>query len=157
MPDDPEFIDLMKAPESSDSNSPDPDVGAQRRNGIEAFLILVAFAIPFGLLGLALKGHRGGPEILAMAGYSIAITYIASDRYLNSVPWTLLTRQKFLLMHGVALGVVYAITAGAIAIRTQVPSWMLVSGRRGSFFDACYFLVLLVLALCQSFWSGLLD
>lgn len=154
MSDDPNFIDLMKAQQPSE---PSDDVRTHQRNGLVAFFILIAIVIPSGLFALAIKERPGGLEIAAIIGYTIAIIYISSNRFLEPVPWNLLTARKFLLMHALALVLVVVITAGALAIEPQLPAWMLVSGRRGSFFGICYFLILAAMAFYECFLGDLLT
>jgi hypothetical protein len=91
------LIDLMQTPKSSESGSGESDPEPERRGSFQAFLILVAFLIPIGILFFNLGGRPVGLQPCAMVAYTFAIPYIASDRFLNLVPWAILTCRKFLL------------------------------------------------------------
>jgi hypothetical protein len=82
---------------------------------------------------------------------------MASNRFLEFVPWNRLTRPKFLLVHLAVLAAVYGITTEAFAIRPQLPAWFVISGRKGSFFDLCLLGIFFVLAVCECSWASKHD
>ncbi len=146
------LMDLLQTPKRPESGSADSD--PDRRSSGKAFLIaLVALFIPIGVLFVALKGHPGGIQIAAMVAYTLLIPYIASDRFLNLVPWGRLTRGKFLLVHCLVLAIVCGITTGALAAKPFLPPWFTAGGQKGSFFDWSLIGILLVLAFCECSWG----
>ena len=151
MPDD-DLIDLLHTPDSPEPRESDPN----RRGSFAAFFIALAFLIPGCWLFFKLKDRPGGIQIAVMVAYTCAIPYITSDRFLNPVPWAHLNRfrEKFLLAHGLALTVVYGITTGALAIKPRLPIWVVTSGRKGSPFDFCLLIILLVMALYECSWMS---
>jgi hypothetical protein len=78
---------------------------------------------------------------------------MASDRFLNLVPWDRLIRGKVLLGHCLALVIVYGITTEALAVRPRLPAWLITSGRRPSFFFVCLGGTLLALAFGEFYWA----
>jgi hypothetical protein len=141
---------LQPKTESGSAQS-DPD----RRSSGKAFLIaLVALIMPSGILFFALKDRPSGIQIVVIVAYTLLIPYIASDRFLNLVPWDWLTRGKFLVVHGLALAIVYGITTAALAAKPYLPPWFTTEGRKGSFFDWCLIGILLVLAFCEYSWGS---
>ena len=154
MPDD-DLIDLLKTPESTESDSGESDSEPDKRDSFSAFLIGVAACfVPIGVVFLTLKDRPGGMQIAAIVGYTLAIPYILSNRFLSTVPWDLLKRlrERFLLLHCLALAVVYGITTLAFAAKPRLPDWFVHSGRKGSFFDACLLFILLALAFWECSW-----
>ncbi|HTC47106.1 MAG TPA: hypothetical protein VK722_07275 [Candidatus Aquilonibacter sp.] len=115
-------------------------------------LITIAFLGVGGVLAIALADRPGGIQILAMVAYTFLIPYIASDRFLNLVPWDRLIHGKVLLGHCLALVIVYGITTEAPAVRPRLPTWFITSGRRPSLFLVCLGGVLLALAFCEYHW-----
>jgi hypothetical protein len=82
------------------------------------------------------------------------------DRYLGLVPWALLNRfrERFLLLHCVALAVVYCITTLAFAAKPRLPDWFVTSGRRPALLYYCLGGALLALAFWECSWiSGHKD
>lgn len=153
MPDD-DFIDLIRAPENLESRSGESDEKTGRRSSFSAFVVLLVFGIPLGYLFWTLQDRPGGIQIATMVAYTFAIPYILSDRFLNPVPWALLNlfRERFLLVHCLALAVLYGIVTGAYAIKPRLPAWFVISGRKGSFFDLCLLIAFLILSFCECSW-----
>lgn len=146
---------LLQTPKRPEPGSAESDPDPVRRSSGKAFLIaLVALFIPIGILVIALRDWPGGIQIAAIVVYTLLIPYIASDRFLNRVPWDRLTRGRFLLVHCFALAIVYGITTGALAAKPYLPPWFTTEGRKGSFFDLCLIGVLLALAFCECFWGS---
>jgi hypothetical protein len=146
---------LLQTPKSPESASAESDPDPDRRSSGKALLIaLVALFIPIGILFVALKDRPGGIQIVAIVAYTLLIPYIASDRFLNLVPWDRLTCGKFLLVHFLTLAIVYGITTGALAAKPYLPPWFTTEGRKGSFFDLCLMGILLALALCECSWGS---
>jgi len=115
-------------------------------------LITIAFMGVGGVLAITLADRPGGIQILSMVAYTFLIPYIASDRFLNLVPWDRLIRGKVLLGHSLALVIVYGITTEALAVRSRLPTWFITSGRRLSLFLVCLGGVLLALGFCEYHW-----
>ena len=118
-------------------------------------VILITIA-SFGVgsvLAITLTDRPGGIQILAMVAYTFLIPYIASDRFLNLVPWDRLIRAKVVLGHCLALVIVYGITTEALAVRLRLPAWFITSGRRPSLFIVCLCGILLALALGEHYWA----
>jgi hypothetical protein len=88
-----------------------------------------------------------------MAAYTVAVPYVASNRFLNFVPWDRLIRGRVLLGHCLALLIVYVITTEALAIKPRLASWFIEEHRKGSFFDLCLVLILFVLAFYECQWA----
>ena len=131
-------------PESGSSPS-DPN---KRNYGMVVF-ITIAFLGVGGVLAITLADKPSGIQISAMVAYTFLIPYIASDRFLNLVPWDRLIRGKVLLGHCLALVIVYGITTEAPAVRPRLPTWFITSGRRPSLFLVCLGGILLALAFCE--------
>jgi len=149
MPDD-DFIDLMGKSKAADSDS-DPN----ERDSFSAFIIGVgAFLLPTGVVVLTLKDLPGGIQIAAIVVYTLTIPHILSNRFLSYVPWDLLNRfrQKFLLVHCLALAVICGITTLAFAARPRLPDWFITSGRRPALFYYCLGGISLALALWECSW-----
>jgi hypothetical protein len=135
-------------PESGSSPA-DPN----KRNYGMVILITFAFLIVGVVLVIALADRPGGIQILAMVVYTFLIPYIASDRFLNLVPWDRLIRGKVLLGHCLALVIVYGVTTEALAVRPRLPTWFITSGRRPSLFIVCLGGILLALAFGEYYWA----
>jgi hypothetical protein len=87
-------------------------------------------------------------------GYTLIVPYILSDRFLRYVPWDLLNRfrGKFLLVHCLALALVWGITTLAFAAKPILPQWFVTSGRRPAVFYYCLGGILLAFAFWESSW-----
>jgi hypothetical protein len=97
--------------------------------------------------------RSGGIQIIAATAYTFAIPWMTSDRFLNLVPWNRLIRGKVLLVHCLALLIVYSGVTAALALEPRLPGWFLLDHpRRGSYFSLCLFGVLLLLAYGESRW-----
>ncbi|HEV2289373.1 MAG TPA: hypothetical protein VGR81_10515 [Candidatus Acidoferrales bacterium] len=149
MPDD-EPLSLLQTPRSPESGSAEPD--PNKRNYGMVVLITLGSLVLSGVLCVNLVDHPGGIQTLAMVAYTFLIPYIASDRFLNFVPWNRLIRGKALLGHCLALVVVYGITTEALAVKPRLPIWFITSGRRLSLFPFCLGGILLALAFCEYRW-----
>jgi hypothetical protein len=160
MPDD-DLIDLMKTPRSPDSDPDESDSEPDQRDGLSAFLIGVAACfVPIFVAFVTLKDLPGGMQIAAMLAYTLAIPYILSNRFLRYVPWDLLSRfrQRFLLLHCLALAVVFGITTLAFTAKPRLPDWFVTSGRKPALFYYCLGGILLALAFWECSWiSGRKD
>jgi hypothetical protein len=167
---DDELIDLLKAPDNPKSDSgesslePDRDAAFDpkllaswnptRRDYPNVLLITFAgLALILIVVGI-LKDRPSGPQVAAMVLYTFAIPYILSDRFLRFVPWALLNRfrKKFLLMHCLALAVIYGITTFAFSVKSSLPDLFITSGRRPSLFYYCLGGILLALAFWECSW-----
>ena len=154
MPDD-DFIDLLKTPSTPGSDSSESEPAPEERDSLTAFLIGVAACFaPIALVFVYMKDRHGGMPIVAMLAYTAMVPYALSNRYLRPVPWALLNRfrERFVLLHFLALAVVYGITTFAFAVKPRLPVWFVTSGRKGSLFDFCLVGVFLGLALWESSW-----
>jgi len=175
MPDD-DFIDLMKTPRSSESDSGESNTEPDRSDAFDPELIAswnpsrrdypnVLFITFAGLALICivfvnLKDRPGGMQIAALVLYTLAIPYILSDRFLGFVPWALLNRfrKKFLLLHCLALAVVYGITTLTFAAKPRLPDWFITSGRKPALLYYCLGGILLALAFWECSWiSGQKD
>jgi hypothetical protein len=135
-------------PESG-SNPADPS----KRNHGMVILITIAFLIVGGVLATVFADKPGGLQIIAMVAYTFLVPYIASNRFLNLVPWDRLIRGKVLLGHCLALVIVYGITTEGLAIKPRLPAWLITSGRRPSLFNICLLGILLALAFGEFYWA----
>jgi hypothetical protein len=124
-----------------------------KRNYGMVILSTIAFLIVGVVLTIALADKPGGLQILAMVAYTFLIPYIASNRFLNLVPWDRLIRGKVLLGHCLALVIVYGITTEALAVRPRLPAWLITSGRRPSLFTICLGGIILALAFGEFYWA----
>jgi hypothetical protein len=152
---DEDLIDLMKTSKSSESDSGESDSDSNQRDSFSAFIIGVgACFVPIGIAVFGLKDLPGGVQIASVVGYTLMIPYILSNRFLNYVPWSLLTRfrKKFLLVHCLALAAISSISTLAFAARPHLPDWFLTSGRRPALFYYCLGGILLALAFWESSW-----
>jgi hypothetical protein len=168
MPDD-DLIDLMgttktRGSGSDEAGSEESDLDeseserlypeAYKRDSLPAFAIAIGLMLAIGTLYWNLKGRSGGMQIVAMVAYTFGIPYILSNRFLRYVPWGLLNRfrERFLLVHCVALAVVYGITTLALAVKPRLPDWFVASGRKGSLFELCLLGIFLALAFWECSW-----
>ena len=135
-------------PESGSSSA-----APHKRNYGMVILTTIASLIVGVVLTIALADKPGGLQILAMVAYTFLIPYIASNRFLNLVPWNRLIRGKVLLGHCLALVIVYGTTTEALAIRPRLPAWLITSGRRPSLFTICLLGILLALAFGEFYWA----
>ena len=154
--------DLLKTPESQTSRNQtaafDPDLIASWNPGRREYpnVLIMTFAgfALFCAVILSLKNRPGGMPIAAMVIYTLLIPYILSNRLLSFVPWTLLKqfRQKFLLIHCLALAVIYGLTRLAVTIKPRFPDWFVTAGRRPSLFNFCLGGLILSLAFIECLW-----
>jgi hypothetical protein len=133
----------------SGSSPADPN----KRNYGMVILTTIASLIVGVVLAIVLADKPGGLQIVAMVVYTFLIPYIASDRFLDLVPWDRLIRGKVLLGHCLALVIVYGITTEALAVRPRLPAWLITSGRRPSLFTICLGGILLAFAFGESYWA----
>jgi hypothetical protein len=165
-----DLIDLLNSPEKDGA---DPGESTTHEDGNAAFdpaliaswhpgerdypnVLFITFA-GFALICVVinvLRSRPGGMPLAATIVYTLLIPWILSDRFLRFVPWALLNRfrKKFLLMHCLALFVVYAITNLAFAARTSLPDWFVTSGKRPALFYYVLGGVVLGLAFWESSW-----
>ena len=61
-------------------------------------------------------------------------------------------RTKFLLVHGLAMAVVYGITTVAFSAKPSLPDWLVISGRRPPLFYYVLGGTLLALAFWECSW-----
>jgi hypothetical protein len=160
MPDD-DLIDLLKTPRSTESDSGESAPAPDQRDSFTAFFIGVAACfVPIGVVFVTLKDRPGGMQIAAVVAYTLLIPYILSNRFLSTVPWALLNRfrERFLLLHCIALAVIFGITTLAFAAKPRLPGWFVTSGRKPALFYYCLGGILLALAFWECSWiSGHKD
>ncbi|MFI5126510.1 MAG: hypothetical protein ACHQJX_06755 [Candidatus Acidiferrales bacterium] len=147
---DDEPLSLLQTSNSPESGSAEPDPNKRGYGGV--VLITLGYLALGSILLVNLVDRSGGIQVFAMAAYTFLIPYIASNRFLNLVPWDRLIRGKVLLGHCLALLIVYGITTEALAIKPRLPSWFITSGRRPSLFLVCLGGILLALAFCEYYW-----
>jgi hypothetical protein len=149
---DDEFIDLMHTEKASKAGSCKSDADSSGRGSGGAFVIALCGVVAIGCLYSVLRADPQGIQICVMVVYTMAIPYIASDRFLKRVPWESLTRGRSLVGHFVALAFVDGITSGALMVRRRLPTWFVTAGRKMSLFEFCLLCGLLVLAIFESSW-----
>ena len=147
---DDEPLSLLQTSNSPESGSAEPD--PNKRNGGMVVLITLCYVALGGILLVNLVDRPNGIQIFTLVAYTFLVTYIASNRFLNLVPWDRLIRGKVLLGHCLALVIVYGITTEALAVKARLPVWFVTSGRRPSLFLLCLAGVLLALAFCEYHW-----
>jgi len=147
---DDEPLSLLQTSNSPESGSAEPDPNKRGYGGV--VLITLGYLALGSILLVNLVDRSGGIQVFAMAAYTFLIPYIASNRFLNLVPWDRLIRGTVLLGHCLALLIVYGITTEALAIKPRLPSWFITSGRRPSLFLVCLGGILLALAFCEYYW-----
>jgi len=140
-------LQTSNAPESGSAGH-----NPNKRNGRTVVLITLGYLTLGGILLVNLVDRPNGIQVLALVGYTFLIPYIASNRFLNFVPWDRLMRGKVLLGHCLALVIVYGITTEAFAVRARLPAWFITSGRRPSLFLFCLAGILLALAFSEYYW-----
>lgn len=146
---------ILKAPESGSAES---EPHSYRRNGgMSLLLVIFVIVIPFVILFGELSDRPGGFQIAALVMYTISIPFVASEFFVQLIPWKALIRRKFLLRHCRALGIVYAVTTGALAAKPHLPDWFTGEYRKGSFFD--WFLIwgFYLLACGECNWGEKLE
>jgi len=167
---DDDLIDLLKTPRSPQRDSGESNTQPDRSDAFDPELIaswnpsrrdypnviFITFA-GFALICVVLVNLRsrpGGMQIAALVIYTLLIPYILSDRFLRFVPWALLNRfrKKFLLVHCLALAIVYGITTLAFAAKPSLPDWFITSGRKPALFYYCLGGILLALAFWECSW-----
>jgi|SRR5664279_818771 len=150
---DDELIDLLQKPKDPEPDFDEAEPTPAQRSGW-AFVLTLACFIPIGILFNKLANRPYGIQIAILVTDTFLIFYIASNRFLNPVPWDLLSRcrRRFLLGHAVALAVVYCITTWALAVKPHLPTWFVVSGRKGSLFDLCLIVILILLGFYEYSW-----
>jgi hypothetical protein len=151
---DDEPVDLMHTSEGSEAGSGKSDEVPKLGKKLTAGLIFFAFLIPIGYLFWTSSERPGGIQIAIMVTYTFAIPWLTSNRFLKPVPWALFNRfrGRFLLVHCLALAVVYGITTAAYAAKPYLAGWFIVEGRKGSFFDLSLMAIFFVLAVWESSW-----
>jgi hypothetical protein len=119
MPDD-EPLNLLQTSNRPESGSLEPDP-SKRRGGMVVLITLCYLAVGSILL-VYLVDRPNGIQVFALMAYTFLIPYIASNRFLNFVPWDRLIRGKVLLGHCLALVIVYGVTSEALAVEARLPS-----------------------------------
>jgi len=151
------LIDLLHTAPSPESGDGEAQSELDQRSSGAAFLILLLFLIPLGLLFGFLMKYPRGLQFASMMAYTFAIPYIASNRFLRSVPWTRLTRPGFLLLHSLALAAVYGIITGFAVVKPHLPVWFVGAGRKGALSDYCLVGILLAIAFWECSWASRHD
>ena len=147
---DDEPLSLLQTSNSPESGSAEPN--PNKRDGGMVVLITLGYLALGSILLVNLVDRPGGIQIFAMVAYTFLIPYIASNRFLNLVPWDRLIRGNVLLGHCLGLVIVYSVTTEALAVKHRLPAWFITSGRRPSLFLVCLGGILLALAFCEYLW-----
>jgi len=165
-----DLIDPLKPPKSAESDSGESNTQPDRSDAFDPELIaswnpsrrdypnvlFITFAgfVLVCVVIVNLRHRPGGMQIVALVIYTLLIPYILSDRFLRFVPWSLLNRfrKKFLLVHCLALAVIYGMSTFAFSVKRSLPVWFITAGRKPSLFNYCLGGILLALAYCECSW-----
>ena len=147
-----EFMDVSQKPDTSDVADDESSPSRNTRSSPEALLVLILVSIPLGILYYYIAKRPGGLQIFAMVAYSALIPYIASNCFLNEVPWRRLTRKRFLVAHCLYLALMYCIVTFAEAIKPNLPAWSIHEGRKGSLFQFILIVIFVIMACFELAW-----
>jgi hypothetical protein len=145
---DDELIDLLP-----DANGPNRGRGDDPRNKRSSFassLILATALIFLIIVFFMMKDRIGGKQIIAVLLYTYAVLLSATDRFSKPFPWDVdRYRTKFLVLHTIALAIVYGGITFAFAMKSHMPDWFVHEGRKGSILELCLILLGTALALAE--------
>lgn len=125
----------------------------RRKDNFKDFLIRVTGLIAICILFAVLQNRPNGMQIFAMVAYTVAVMYIASNRLFNLVRFNRLSRARLLLLHCLALVIVYVITTEALAVKPRLPNWFVRRDWIVSLFDWCLMWIFLILAAGEYLWA----